>query len=168
MKNQIVNIAPKKLIENKFVSELYSVTENYETIKSNIELMGVLEPLIVDENNVVLADAAGIAEGKALFTQSCIACHAADGGGGIGPNLTDEFWIHGGSMNNIYKTIKIGYAEKGMQSWESMYSPVQMKNLASFVKSLKGTKPAVPKAPQGSIDQENAVTTDSTVQLPKQ
>ena len=123
---------------------------------------------LVDENNVVLADAAGIAEGKALFTQSCIACHAADGGGGIGPNLTDEFWIHGGSMNNIYKTIKIGYAEKGMQSWESMYSPVQMKNLASFVKSLKGTKPAVPKAPQGSIDQENAVTTDSTVQLPKQ
>jgi cytochrome c oxidase cbb3-type subunit 3 len=123
---------------------------------------------LVDENNVLLADAAGIAEGKALYTQSCIACHAADGGGGIGPNLTDEFWIHGGSMNNIYKTIKIGYPEKGMQSWESMYSPVQMKNLASFVKSLKGTKPAVPKAPQGSIDQENPMTTDSTAQMPKQ
>jgi cytochrome c oxidase cbb3-type subunit 3 len=123
---------------------------------------------LVDENNVLLADAAGIAEGKALYTQSCIACHAADGGGGIGPNLTDEFWIHGGSMNNIYKTIKIGYPEKGMQSWESMYSPVQMKNLASFVKSLKGTKPAVPKAPQGVIDPENPVNTDSTAQLPKQ
>jgi cytochrome c oxidase cbb3-type subunit 3 len=123
---------------------------------------------LVDENNVLLADAASIAEGKALFTQSCIACHAADGGGGIGPNLTDEFWIHGGSMNNIYKTIKIGYAEKGMQSWESMYSPVQMRNLASFVKSLKGTKPAVAKAPQGAIDPENAVIADSTAHLPKQ
>jgi cytochrome c oxidase cbb3-type subunit 3 len=123
---------------------------------------------LVDENNVLLADAAGIAEGKALFTQSCIACHAADGGGGIGPNLTDEFWIHGSSMNNIYKTIKIGYPEKGMQSWESMYSPVQMKNLASFVKSLKGTKPAVPKAPQGVIDETTVLPADSTVQMPKQ
>jgi len=123
---------------------------------------------LVDENNVLLADAAGIAEGKALYTQSCIACHAADGGGGIGPNLTDDFWIHGGSMNNIYKTIKIGYPEKGMQSWESMYSPVQMKNLASFVKSLKGTKPAVPKAPQGVIDETTVLPSDSTVQMPKQ
>jgi cytochrome c oxidase cbb3-type subunit 3 len=122
---------------------------------------------LVDENNVVLSDATGIAEGKTLFIQSCIACHAADGGGGIGPNLTDEFWIHGGSMNNIYKTIKIGYAEKGMQSWESMYSPVQMKNLASFVKSLQGTKPAVPKDPQGSIDQAIVLPADSTAPMPK-
>jgi len=123
---------------------------------------------LVDENNVLLADAAGIAEGKALFTQSCIACHAADGGGGIGPNLTDEFWIHGSSMNNIYKTIKIGFPEKGMQSWESMYSPVQMKNLASFVKSLKGTKPAVSKAPQGVIDETTVLPADSIAQMPKQ
>ena len=123
---------------------------------------------LVDENNIVISDATGIAEGKALFTQSCIACHAADGGGGIGPNLTDEFWIHGGSMNNIYKTIKIGYAEKGMQSWESMYSPVQMKNLTSFVKSLQGTKPAVPKDPQGTIDQETVLMADSTAPIPKQ
>lgn len=123
---------------------------------------------LVDENNIVISDAAGIAEGKALFIQSCIACHAADGGGGIGPNLTDEFWIHGGSMNNIYKTIKIGYAEKGMQSWESMYSPVQMKNLASFVKSLQGTKPAVAKDPQGVIDQATVQPANSTAPMPKQ
>ena len=104
---------------------------------------------LVDENNVVLSDAAGIAAGKALYTQSCVACHAADGGGGIGPNLTDNNWIHGGSMNDIYKTIKLGYPEKGMQAWQSVYSPVQMKNLASFVKSLKGTRPANPKEAQG-------------------
>jgi cytochrome c oxidase cbb3-type subunit 3 len=123
---------------------------------------------LVDENNVLLADAAGIAEGKTLFIQSCVACHAADGGGGIGPNLTDDFWIHGGSMNNIYKTIKVGYPEKGMQSWESMYSPVQMKNLSSFIKSLKGTKPAVPKAPQGVVDEIPVLPADSIVQIPKQ
>jgi cytochrome c oxidase cbb3-type subunit 3 len=119
---------------------------------------------LVDENNITLSDAAGIAAGKALYTQSCVACHAADGGGGIGPNLTDNNWIHGGSLNNIYQTIKNGYPEKGMQAWQSMYSPVQMKNLTSFVKSLTGTKPANPKAPQGDSYTDEPIDTnpDST------
>jgi cytochrome c oxidase cbb3-type subunit 3 len=111
---------------------------------------------LVDENNITMADADGIAAGKALFTQSCVACHMADGGGGIGPNLTDEYWIHRGGLNDIYNTIKIGYPEKGMQSWQTMYSPTQMRNLTSFVKSLKGTKPANPKAPEGDIFSETA------------
>jgi cytochrome c oxidase cbb3-type subunit 3 len=104
---------------------------------------------LVDEDNLSLADADGIAAGKALYTQSCVACHAADGGGGIGPNLTDNNWIHGGAMKDIYKTIKVGYPEKGMQSWNTVYSPVQMKNIASYIKSLEGSKPANPKEPQG-------------------
>jgi cytochrome c oxidase cbb3-type subunit 3 len=87
-----------------------------------------------------------------LYTQSCLACHGANGEGGIGPNLTDNYWIHGGSLNNIYQTIKIGYPEKGMQSWQSMYSPVQMKNLTSYVESIVGTKPTNPKAPQGELE----------------
>ena len=106
---------------------------------------------LVDENNVVIADAAGIAEGEKLFKQSCVACHGQNGEGGIGPNLTDEYWLHGGAMNDIYKTIKLGYPDKGMQSWESMFTPVQMKDLASYVKSIKGTKPANAKAPQGEV-----------------
>ena len=109
---------------------------------------------LVDENNVTMADAAGIAEGKKIFLQTCVACHGQGGEGGIGPNLTDEYWIHGGSMNDIYKTIKLGWPEKGMQSWQSMYNPVQVKELASFVKSIKGTKPANPKAPQGDLFKE--------------
>ena len=117
---------------------------------------------LVDENNVVVSDAFGIAAGKDLFIQSCVACHANDGGGGIGPNLTDNYWIHGGSMNAIYKTIKIGYPEKGMQSWQSMFSPVQIKNIASYVHSLKGTKPANPKDPQGEPYQENTAAADSS------
>ena len=104
---------------------------------------------LVDENNVTLADAAGISEGEKLYKQSCVACHGANGEGGIGPNLTDAYWIHGGSLNDIYKTIKLGYPEKGMQSWESMFTPVQMKDLTSYVKSIKGTNPANAKAPQG-------------------
>ncbi|MGL6266503.1 MAG: cbb3-type cytochrome c oxidase N-terminal domain-containing protein, partial [Chitinophagaceae bacterium] len=104
---------------------------------------------VVDENNITLSDADGIAAGKVLYNQSCIACHMADGGGGIGPNLTDGYWLHSGGLNDIYKTIKIGYPDKGMQSWQSMYSPAQIRNLTSFVKSLAGTKPANPKEPQG-------------------
>jgi cytochrome c oxidase cbb3-type subunit 3 len=117
---------------------------------------------IVDENNVTLTDASGIVAGKGLYTQSCVACHGANGEGGIGPNLTDEFWIHGGSLNDIYKTIKIGYPEKGMQSWQSMYNPIQIKELTSYVRSLLGTKPANPKDPQGNLYQEAAIKTDST------
>jgi cytochrome c oxidase cbb3-type subunit 3 len=124
---------------------------------------------IVDENNITLSDEDGILAGKALYAQSCVACHAADGGGGIGPNLTDANWIHGGALNDIYKTIKIGYPEKGMQSWQSMYSPIQMKNITSFVKSLQGTKPANPKEPQGnpySNQTNTTATTDSTSAKP--
>lgn len=118
---------------------------------------------LVDENNVTLADASGIAAGKGLYTQSCVACHGSNGEGGIGPNLTDEYWIHGGSLNDIYKTIKIGYPEKGMQSWQSMFSPVQIKELTSFVRSLRGTKPANPKDPQGNLYQEGVIKPDSTI-----
>ena len=117
---------------------------------------------LVDENKVTLSDASGISAGKGLYTQSCVACHGANGEGGIGPNLTDEYWIHGGSLNDIYKTIKIGYPEKGMQSWQSMYSPVQIKELTSYVRSLLGTKPANPKNPQGNLYQEAAAIADST------
>jgi cytochrome c oxidase cbb3-type subunit 3 len=109
---------------------------------------------LIDENNITLADADGIASGKTIFSQSCVACHGANGEGGIGPNLTDKYWIHGGSLNTIYQTIKIGYPEKGMQSWQSMYSPIQIKNLTSFVKSIVGTKPYNPKAPQGNLEEQ--------------
>jgi cytochrome c oxidase cbb3-type subunit 3 len=116
---------------------------------------------LVDENALTVSDAGGIAAGKALYAQSCVACHAADGGGGIGPNLTDVHWIHGGSLKDIYRTIKVGYPEKGMQSWQTVYSPVQMKHLASYVKSMQGLKPANPKAPQGDPYTEAPAAADS-------
>ncbi len=120
----------------------------------------------VDENSVtILADAAAVAEGKELFSKNCVACHLADGGGSVGPNLTDEYWIHGGSIKDVFKTIKYGWQEKGMKSWKDDFSPKQIQELASFVKSLKGTKPAVPKAAQGELYIEAATKTtaaDST------
>ena len=85
-----------------------------------------------------------------------MACHLADGGGSVGPNLTDKYWIHGGGIKDIFKTIKYGWPEKGMKSWKDDYSPVQIAQLSSFVKSLQGTKPAKAKEPQGVIYEETA------------
>lgn len=115
----------------------------------------------VDENSVVQLDAAGAAAGKEIFTKTCVACHFAEGQGSVGPNLTDEYWIHGGGVKDIFKTIKYGYPDKGMQSWQTTYSPVQMQQLATYIRTLKGTNPPNPKAPQGDLYKEVAVITDS-------
>jgi cytochrome c oxidase cbb3-type subunit 3 len=117
----------------------------------------------IDENNVPMADADGIKSGKALFEANCVACHLKDGGGSVGPNLTDDYWLHKGSLNDIYNTIKVGYPDKGMQPWSSMFSPKEISFLTSYIKSLRGTKPAVPKAQQGEfyVDEVAGAVSDS-------
>ncbi len=118
----------------------------------------------VDEKTVVMLDAAGIATGKTLYTKTCVACHSPNGGGGVGPNLTDNYAIHGATIQDIFKTIKYGWPDKGMQAWQSNFSPVEMQQLASYVKSLVNTNVAEGKAPQGDLIKEEASTlaTDST------
>jgi cytochrome c oxidase cbb3-type subunit 3 len=105
----------------------------------------------IDENTVKLGDVASIAAGAALFQTSCFACHQKDGGGGVGPNLADDYWLHGGSVKDIFKSIKYGWPDKGMKSWKDDFSPKQIADLSSFIKSLKGTKPAAPKEKQGEL-----------------
>lgn len=107
--------------------------------------------LNVDENNVQLADATGIAEGKELYATNCAPCHGAAGEGTVGPNLTDNYWIHGGTLSEIYKSIKYGWPAKGMKSWEADFSAVQIKNLTSYIHSLQGTNPPNAKAPEGEL-----------------
>lgn len=117
----------------------------------------------VDENTVKMLEGAAIASGGNLFQASCAACHAKDGGGGVGPNLADDYWLHGGSMKDVFKSIKYGWPDKGMKSWKDDFSPKQIAELSSYVKSLKGTTPAAPKDKQGDLYQEEATaTTDTT------
>lgn len=109
----------------------------------------------VDETNVVLlTDAAALEEGKKTFVGTCAVCHKPDGGGNVGPNLTDDYWIHGGSVQDIFKTIKYGVPDKGMQSWKDQLSPQKIQQLVSFIKSIHGTKPAGAKEPQGNLYEE--------------
>ncbi len=106
----------------------------------------------VDESNVtLLTDATEVGAGKELFLKNCAPCHLPDGGGVVGPNLTDDYWLHGGSIKDVFKTIKYGWQDKGMKSWKDDFSAKQIQELASFVKSLRGTHPATPKAPQGDL-----------------
>lgn len=118
----------------------------------------------VDENSVTLStDAKDLASGKDVFIASCAACHGKAGEGGVGPNLTDEYWLHGGSIQDIFKSIKYGWTEKGMKSWKEDLSPVQISQLSSFIMSLKGTNPSNAKAPQGDLYVEKgAAVSDST------
>ncbi|MXV16746.1 cbb3-type cytochrome c oxidase N-terminal domain-containing protein [Hufsiella ginkgonis] len=104
----------------------------------------------VDESSVrVSADAGEIAEGKAVFATNCVPCHGDHAQGVVGPNLTDAYWLHGGAVNSIFKTIKYGIPEKGMISWEKKLTPKQIAGVANYILSLKGTNPVNAKAPQG-------------------
>jgi cytochrome c oxidase cbb3-type subunit 3 len=96
-------------------------------------------------------DPSAIAAGKEAYAVNCIACHADDGGGGIGPNLTDKNWIHGGKPEEIVKVIGEGVAEKGMVSWKPILGDAKVRELASYVWSLQGTTPKNPKAPEGDL-----------------
>ena len=110
-------------------------------------------PDLMDEKTVtLLTDPAGLAAGKAIFAANCVACHRPDGGGQIGPNLTDDKWILGGGIKNVFHTLVNGGRDgKGMISWKGTLKPKQMQEVASYVLSLQGSNPKDPKAPEGEV-----------------
>jgi cytochrome c oxidase cbb3-type subunit 3 len=118
----------------------------------------------VDETNVkMLESPADIESGKQIYIGNCVVCHGKFGEGGVGPNFADDYWMHGGSIQDIFKTIKYGFAEKGMKAWKDDLSPVQMAQVSSFIKTLRGTNPPNQKEKQGELYTEgNAAASDST------
>ena len=94
------------------------------------------------------ADKAIVADGQHVFTQMCAPCHRADAGGLVGPNLTDDYWIHGSTYSDTLKTIVNGVPEKGMVSWRGVLKPAQIQAVASYIYTLRGTKPPNPKPPE--------------------
>jgi len=98
----------------------------------------------------LLTDASDLKRGKAVFNLNCASCHLADGGGSIGPNLTDEYWILGGGIKNVFNTVYNGGRNgKGMIAWNKTLKAEDIAKVSSYVISLQGTTPAKAKAPQG-------------------
>ncbi len=104
----------------------------------------------VDETNVTfISDVGRLDDAQKMFAQKCSACHGMAGEGGVGPNLTDTYWIHGGGVKDIFRIIKNGVPEKGMIPWKSQLTPVEMQDLSSYIITLEGTEPPNAKEPQG-------------------
>jgi cytochrome c oxidase cbb3-type subunit 3 len=94
----------------------------------------------------LLTDVGALAEGKKIFEANCVACHRADGGGAIGPNLTDDNWILGGGIKNVFNTLmEGGRPGKGMVAWKESIKPTELQKVASYVLSLQGSNPKEPK-----------------------
>jgi len=126
-----------------------------EIAQSKIEVAEYLKtaPDLMDEKTVtLLTEPAALAEGKIIYTTNCMVCHRADAGGQIGPNLTDDQWILGGGIKNVFHTLMNGGRDgKGMISWKGTLKPKEMQKVASYILSLKGSNPVNPKASEGEI-----------------
>jgi cytochrome c oxidase cbb3-type subunit III len=121
----------------------------------------------VDENTATMMLAeADLSAGKKIYVDKCLVCHGGAGEGLVGPNLTDDYWIHGGSIKDVFKIVKYGFPSKGMLAWQGQLTPVQMQQVSSYVKSLHGTNPPNPKEPQGDLYKEVAESAEQLQLLP--
>lgn len=140
-----------------------------EQAKADVAAFVARAGAAVDENTVtVTTDAGALAGAKETFVTYCAACHGADGGGAetsVGPNLTDAYWLHGGGIKEVFKTIKYGVPEKGMISWKSQLKPNEIQAIASYILSLQGTGGPTQKAPQGDLWKGDAAPADTTATM---
>jgi len=118
----------------------------------------------VDETSATILTAdADLQAGKEIYTTNCVACHGTNGEGGIGPNFADQYWIHGGDVKDLFKTIKYGVPEKGMIAWQDQLRPQEMLQVASYILQFQGTNPPNAKEPQGELyTPEGETPADST------
>jgi cytochrome c oxidase cbb3-type subunit 3 len=131
--------------ETKYEREMAEAQAEIEAYKATAK------DLIDEETVTLLADASRLENGKEIFNTNCVACHGPDGGGTVGPNLTDDYFIHGGGIKNTFATIKNGVSGTAMIAWKSNLKPGEIQEVASYVLSLQGTTPANPKAAEGEL-----------------
>jgi cytochrome c oxidase cbb3-type subunit III len=123
--------------------------QEVQVAASKLEMLTKSGKLISEETATLLTDVASLSAGKDIFDKNCAACHGFGGEGLVGPNFTDDYWIHGGSIKNMYRIIAEGVPAKGMISWKSQLSPNQIQEVGSFIRTLRGTNPPNQKGPEG-------------------
>jgi cytochrome c oxidase cbb3-type subunit 3 len=139
---------------SEYRSPLYDPTKDIELASKARKVVTAYKEESRDTDTttyIALTDQDALADGKAIFVRSCVSCHGNYAEGKIGPNLTDDYWLHGAGMSNVVKTIKYGYPTKGMLAWRGELKPEQIIQVASYVLSLHGTNPPNPKPPQGDL-----------------
>lgn len=104
---------------------------------------------VTEDNVTLLTDMGALNNGKSIFESKCSVCHGKAGEGIVGPNLTDDYWINGGGIKNIFKVVKYGVPARGMLTWQNQLSPQEIQEVASFVYSLHGSNPTNGKQPEG-------------------
>jgi cytochrome c oxidase cbb3-type subunit 3 len=121
-----------------------------EMVLAQTEIEQYQASLPQEKDLVISEDEAMLAAGKKIFTMYCQVCHRPDGGGSIGPNLTDAYWIMGGTLNDVFDVISNGgRSGKGMVAWKNSLNKTQIEEVSNYVMSLQGTNPPNPKAPEG-------------------
>ncbi len=139
-----------KLQEEEYIAEME---------RAEAEVTAYLATLdnLIDETSVTFtSEEPELLAGQEIYISKCSACHGQQGEGGVGPNLTDPYWLHGGNIQSIFKTIKYGVPAKGMISWEAQLIPKEMQQVASYIYTLEGTTPENPKEPQGELFERKA------------
>ncbi len=137
-------------------------TQEMTAAQQEKELLMKTGGLINETNVTILTSPEDLKAGKEIYTVNCVSCHGNLGEGTVGPNLTDDYWIHGGGIKNIFATISNGVPAKGMITWKAQLNPKQIQQTASFVLTLHGTKPPNGKAPEGNLYKEEEVKNDSS------
>ena len=125
--------------------------KEFENEMAEAASMRTAQSQTVEFELVVLSDGTSLENGKATFAKICSVCHLADGGGLVGPNFTDDYWIHGNTLDDMWSIVETGVLEKGMISYKDQLSQQARLEVISYIIALHGTTPANPKAPEGEL-----------------
>ncbi len=141
------------LLDGPGLMKEYEIEKKVQEI-ALLSQIGNEKPITEVELREILKSPDRIKQGKDIFQVRCASCHGEQGQGGIGPNLTDDYWIHGGKMVAIAQTITKGVSDKGMPPWGPVLKKEEIHSLTAYIKSIRGTNPPNAKAPQGILENE--------------